>query len=91
MTRLLPLSRAVLVAMLVMAGGAAAHEGHDHADQAKSVAQMGATPRLEATSGPFELVALLQKGELVIYLDGVETNAPIAGAADHRSKRLPGR
>ena len=80
MTHLLPLFRAVLVAMLLMAGGAAAHEGHDHADQTKSVAQVGATPRLEAASGPFELVAVLQKGELVIYLDSFETNAPITAA-----------
>ena len=35
---------------------------------------------LQATSGPFELVALLQKGELVIYLDRFETNDPLSGA-----------
>jgi hypothetical protein len=64
-----------------MAGSAAAHEGHDHAGQTSSPAQAGATPRLEATSGPFELVALLRKGELVIYLDRFETNAPITRAA----------
>ena len=63
-----------------MAGSAAAHEGHDHAEQTKTVTLAGSTPRLEATSGPFELVALLRKGELVIYLDRFETNAPIAGA-----------
>ena len=62
MTRHLPLSGAVLVALLLLAGGAAAHEGHDHADQTKSVVQVGASPRLEAASGPFELVAVLQKG-----------------------------
>ncbi len=80
MTHLLLLFRAVLVAMLLTAGGAAAHEGHDHADQTKSVPHVGATPRLEAASGPFELVAVLQKGELVIYLDSFETNAPITAA-----------
>ena len=80
MTQLLPLFRAVLIGMLCMAGSAFAHEGQDHADQTKSVAQVGATPRLEATSGSFELVAVLQKGELVIYLDSFETNAPITAA-----------
>ena len=40
-----------------------------------------AHPRaLEAASGPFELAALLQKGELVIYLDRFETNDPITAA-----------
>jgi RND family efflux transporter MFP subunit len=80
MTHPLPLFRAVLIAMLCMASSALAHEGHDQGDQTKSVAQVGATPRLEAASGPFELVAVLQKGELVIYLDSFETNAPITAA-----------
>jgi RND family efflux transporter MFP subunit len=35
---------------------------------------------VEAVSGPFELVVLLQKGELVIYLDRFETNVPIVAA-----------
>jgi cobalt-zinc-cadmium efflux system membrane fusion protein len=80
MTQLLPLFRAVLIAMLCMVGSATAHEGQDHADQTKSVAQVGATPRLGAASGPFELVAVLQKSELVIYLDSFETNAAITAA-----------
>ena len=74
-----PLLRATLIAILLMAGSAWAHEGHDHGDQAKT-AVAGITPRLEATSVPFELVALLQKGELLIYLDHVETNEPVTGA-----------
>lgn len=76
----MPLLRATLIAVLLMAGNALAHEGHDHGDQAKTQAVAGITPRLEATSGPFELVALLQRGELVIYLDRFETNEPLAGA-----------
>jgi len=80
MTQLLPLFRAVLIAMLCMVGSAAAHEGQDHADQTKSVAQVGTIPRVEAASGPFELVAVLQKSELVIYLDSFETNDAISAA-----------
>ena len=80
MTFLMPLLRATLVAMTVMMGSASAHEGHDHGDEGKTQALVGTTPRLEAISGPFELVALLQKGELVIYLDRFETNEPLAGA-----------
>ena len=74
-----PLLRATLIAMLLMAGSAWAHEGHEHGDQPKT-AVAGITPRLEAASGPFELVALLQKGDLLIYLDHFETNEPATGA-----------
>jgi hypothetical protein len=58
----------------------AAHESHDHADKTKTLLQAGSSARVEAASGPFELVALLQNGELVIYLDRFETNDPIRGA-----------
>ena len=77
---LLPILRATLIAMSFMAANASAHEGHDHGDQTKTLAVVGTTPRLEAVSGPFELVALLQSGELVIYLDRFETNEPLLGA-----------
>jgi hypothetical protein len=75
------LLRAVLSAILLMAGGAYAHEGHDHADHAMpSMEEAGTTRRLEAASGPFELVAIAQPGELIIYLDRFATNEPINGA-----------
>jgi hypothetical protein len=80
MTFLFPLSRAVLIAIFCMAGAAAAHEGHDQGDQTKALPPAGSAPRLEAASGPFELVALLRKGKLVIYLDRFEKNAPITRA-----------
>ena len=79
MTPFIPLLRATLIDMMLMAGSALAHEGHDHGE-AKGPAVAGITPRLEAAAGPFELVALLQKGELLIYLDRFETNQPLAGA-----------
>lgn len=81
MPRLSPLSQAVIITILLLAGPALAHEGHDHGDQPKSSSQIGTTPRLEAISGPFELVALIRNGELVIYLDRFETNEPVTGAA----------
>ena len=80
MTFHLPLLRAVLFAMVLMAGSAASHEGHDHGDQKANQPLAGSTPRLDAASGPFELVALLQSGELVVYLDRFETNVPITTA-----------
>jgi len=75
------LLRALLVGpALLLAGIAAAHEGHDHAELPKTAPKAGATPRLEAATGPFELVALLRQGELIIYLDRFETNTPIHDA-----------
>src|SRR5262249_23942682 len=55
-------------------------EGHDHAEEKKPVAPATLTPRLEAYSGPFELVAVRQSGELLIYLDHSQTNEPITRA-----------
>jgi hypothetical protein len=71
----------VLLALLLITAAASAHEGHDHAADSKTMSQLGASPRLEATSGPFGLVALLRQGELIIYLDEVETNTPITTAS----------
>jgi hypothetical protein len=68
-----------MLAMALRIGGAAAHEGHDHGEEARRPA-IGAKPRVEATSGPFELVGVLRDNELLIYLDRVESNAPIGDA-----------
>lgn len=56
-----------------------AHEGHDHGPEAKSVA-LPASPRAEATSDAFELVAVARAGEIVIYLDRFATNEPLPDA-----------
>jgi membrane fusion protein, heavy metal efflux system len=76
-----PLLQAVALAIALSTTGVSAHEGHDHGDAAKPALAAVAKPRVEAISGPFELVGLLQGGELVIYLDRFETNEPITGAA----------
>jgi RND family efflux transporter MFP subunit len=73
----LSLLRAVVVTVLSVTS-AYAHEGHDHND--KPAVTVAATPRLETSSGPFELTALLKQGELLIYLDRFATNEPILGA-----------
>ena len=72
--------RGALVAMALMANGAAAHDGHDNGKQAKAPLTSSTASRLEATSGPFELVAVLSNGALLIYLDRFDTNAPVEGA-----------
>jgi hypothetical protein len=79
-----PISRlraGVCAILLLMAGGgASAHEGHDHAEERSAAAPAALAPRLEARSGPFELVAVRRSGELTIYLDRFATNEPITGA-----------
>jgi hypothetical protein len=57
-----------------------AHEGHDHGPQS-ALARPDAGPRGEATSSAFELVAIVQGAELVIYLDRLATNEPVHGAS----------
>lgn len=72
--------RALVVATALLAGSAAmAHEGHDHGEEA-ATAPAASVPRVEAASSSFELVGLLRKGELIIYLDRFDTNGPVEGA-----------
>lgn len=67
------------MAGLLLAGGAAAHEGHDHGAPPPAAITTLA-PRAEAASADFELVAVLRGGELRIYLDRFTDNAPVEGA-----------
>jgi membrane fusion protein, heavy metal efflux system len=66
--------------LLVAPQSAFAHEGHDHAEEKKAASPATLAPRLEARSGPFELLAVRKSGELLIYLDRFRTNEPIASA-----------
>ena len=74
----MPALRAVAILILLGAFPVAAHEGHDHGATPAPVADM--TPRAEAVSKLFELVAVKRDDGLDIYLDGFLTNAPIADA-----------
>ena len=53
-----------------------AHEGHDHGSQAPA-APATASPRGEAHSDKFELVAVAQAETLTLYLDDYRSNAPV--------------
>jgi membrane fusion protein, heavy metal efflux system len=55
-----------------------AHEGHDQEEQ-QPVAT-GASPRGEAASKAFEIVAIARDETLEIYLDRFATNEPVIGA-----------
>lgn len=56
-----------------------AHEGHDHKGSAKPII-VPALPRAEISSDAFELVAIANAGEIVIYLDRFATNEPVLDA-----------
>ena len=74
------LAAGTLIALLVT-GAACAHEGHDHGTPAQAATSpASAAPRGEAASDTFELVAVAQGAELIVYLDGFATNAPVTGA-----------
>jgi cobalt-zinc-cadmium efflux system membrane fusion protein len=58
---------------------AAAHAGHDDAEQ--PLAAGSGAPRAEASSPDFEIVAVAADHRLKIYLDRFATNEPIDGAS----------
>lgn len=57
---------------------AADDHGHDHG--AEPAAGGTASPRVEAHSDLFELVGVVEKGEMTVYLDRYATNEPVVGA-----------
>lgn len=69
----------VLLSVLLLPLAASAHEGHDH-DAPAPLADAALAPRMEARSELFELVAVLDGGRLLTYLDRAATNEPVAGA-----------
>lgn len=74
------LTAGALIAALAT-GAACAHEGHDHGTPAPAAANpASAAPRGEAASETFELVAIAQGAQLIVYLDGFARNAPVTGA-----------
>lgn len=58
---------------------ASAHEGHEHGGPKVEITTAVA-PRFEAASADFELVGVLKKDELIVYLDRFGTNRPVDDA-----------
>ena len=52
---------------------------HDHGEAAPATAS-AASPRVSSSSELFELVGIVERGEMVIYLDRFATNAPVLDA-----------
>lgn len=58
---------------------AGAHEGHDHG-AAPAVAEAGWSPRATARSEDFDLVAAMDGGQMLLWLDRGSDNAPVVDA-----------
>lgn len=65
--------------LLFVAPGAFAHDGEDHGAPAPAVTQ-SVSPRATAASEDFEAVIVLEGKKLVLYLDRLASNEPVAGA-----------
>src|SRR5262245_49697019 len=75
-------SLALIIAtvLIMLSQQTLAHEGHDPEIPAKAVV-IPASPRGEASSDTFELVAIARSGEIIIYLDRFATNEPVSDAS----------
>lgn len=87
----LPLLAALAAAPLtVHTTPALAGPGHDHGDE-KAAPATNAAPRFNAHSDLFELVGVIRRGTLVLYLDRYADNTPVtAGAIELEIKPAQG-
>jgi membrane fusion protein, heavy metal efflux system len=69
----------VISCSLLWSVSTVAGPGHDHGDEPAQTAGI-ASPRMSSHSDLFELVAIVDKGQLVIYLDRYSSNEPITKA-----------
>jgi len=65
--------------LCVASAVALADDGHGHGDAAPAAAST-ASPRIAAHSELFELVGIVDKGQMKVYLDRYATNEPVTGA-----------
>ena len=70
---------AIFFIAIGMLGNAWAGGGHDHGD-APAAASSSASPRISSHSDLFELVGVVDRGEMKIYLDRYATNEPVTDA-----------
>jgi hypothetical protein len=79
-----PAAIALLLASLLPTTAPAAPGAHgpggEHLDQKPTASAGASRPRLEAKSELFELVARLESGQLVVFVDRFDTNEPVLGA-----------
>lgn len=70
---------AAAFSLVTVAGLAMAGPGHDGGDQTPAAAST-ASPRIQANSDLFELVGIVDKGQMTVYLDRYATNEPLTNA-----------
>jgi len=81
-----PVRRWAAAAVLVLSTAAgpvraSGDHGHDHGhDHGGAVAAGTASPRMDAHSDLFELVGVLDNGQMTVYLDRYASNEPVTGA-----------
>lgn len=77
-------ARAVLAILALQIAGASfpayGGPGHDHGDGSAETANNHASPRFVAESEAYELVGVLEDGQLTIYLDRRATTEPVVDA-----------
>jgi membrane fusion protein, heavy metal efflux system len=69
----------VIIFSLLWGASTVAGPGHDHGDEPAQAAGIS-SPRMSNHSDLFELVATVDKGQLVIYLDRYSSNEPVVKA-----------
>ncbi len=70
---------AAVFLLVTVAGLAMAGPGHEGGDQAPAAAST-ASPRIQAHSDLFELVGIVDNGQMTVYLDRYATNETLANA-----------
>lgn len=68
------------IGLCVVSASALAHEGHDHGAPQPVVAAKS-SPRVSAQSESYELVGILNRDTLRLFLDRFETNEPVGDAS----------
>ena len=68
------------IAIALLASSAFAHEGHDDAASPAAPIAGGGSPRIEAASDLFEIVGVVDKDAMTLFLDRYATNDPIVDA-----------
>lgn len=71
----------LLLSILPLAHAGPGHDGgHDHGEATKTEASP-TSPRVESHTELFELVGVIENGEMTIYVDRYATNEPVRNAA----------
>ncbi|MGE4240736.1 hypothetical protein [Ramlibacter sp.] len=77
--KIAPAFRAALAALALACLPSLADDGHNHGAE-PAAAEGRASPRVEAHSDLFELVGVVEKGQMTVYLDRYATNEPVTNA-----------